>query len=55
MTSDRVYRPRMQVRRAVAIMVEGRGTHFDPELLDAFIASLDAVVAIGERPEVALP
>ena len=55
LTSDRVYRPRMQVRRAVAIMVEGRGSHFDPELLDAFIASLDAVVAIGERPEAALP
>ncbi|MFP5363221.1 MAG: response regulator [Thermoleophilia bacterium] len=48
LTSDRVYRPRMQVRRAVAIMIEGRGTHFDPDLLDAFIASLDAVVAIGD-------
>ncbi len=55
LTSDRVYRPRMQARRAVAIMIEGRGTHFDPALLDAFIASLDAVVAIGERPEAALP
>ena len=49
LTSDRVYRPRMQVRRAVAVMIEGRGTHFDPELLDRFIASLDAVVAVGER------
>lgn len=29
--------------------------HFDPSLLDAFIASLDAVVAIGERPQAALP
>jgi response regulator RpfG family c-di-GMP phosphodiesterase len=52
LTSDRAYRPRMQVRRAVAIMIEGRGSHFDPDLLDAFIASLDAVVAIGERPAV---
>ena len=50
LTSDRVYRPRMQVRRAVAVMIEGRGTHFDPDLLDRFIASLDAVVAVGERP-----
>ena len=48
-TSDRVYRPRMKVRRAAAVMIEGRGTHFDPELLDAFVASLDAVVAIGAR------
>ena len=55
LTSDRVYRPRMQVRRAVAIMLEGRGSHFDPGLLDAFVASLDAVVAIGERSEPALP
>jgi response regulator RpfG family c-di-GMP phosphodiesterase len=51
LTSDRVYRPRMQVRRAVAIMIEGRGSHFDPALLDQFVASLDAVVAIGERSE----
>jgi response regulator RpfG family c-di-GMP phosphodiesterase len=55
LTSDRVYRPRMQVRRAVAVMIEGRGTHFDPELLDAFIDSLDAVVAIGERSAAGLP
>ena len=34
LTSDRVYRPRMQVRRAVATMIEGRGTHFDPDLLE---------------------
>ena len=55
LTSDRVYRPRMQMRRAVAEMVEGRGTHFDPDLLDQFIDSLDAVVAIGERPAGDMP
>ena len=55
LTSDRVYRPRMQVRRAVAVMTEARGTHFDPELLDRFIASLDAVVAVGERSGSVMP
>jgi putative two-component system response regulator len=55
LTSDRVYRPRMQVRRAVAVMIEGRGSHFDPDLLDQFIDSLDAVVAIGERSTAGLP
>ena len=55
LTSDRVYRPRMQVRRAVAMMIEGRGTHFEPDLLDQFIDSLDAVVAVGARAGPDLP
>jgi PAS domain S-box-containing protein len=41
LTSDRVYRPAMTHDQAFAIMREGRGTHFDPELLDHFLSGLD--------------
>jgi putative two-component system response regulator len=41
LTSDRVYRPAMTHDQALAIMREGRGTHFDPELLDHFLDGLD--------------
>jgi PAS domain S-box-containing protein len=40
LTSDRVYRPAMTHDQALAIMREGRGTHFDPELLDHFLSGL---------------
>jgi PAS domain S-box-containing protein len=40
LTSDRVYRPAMTVDQAVAILRSGRGTHFDPVLLDHFLNNL---------------
>src|ERR1700722_17013157 len=40
-TSDRVYRPAMTTAQAVVIMRNGRGTHFDPVLLDLFLNDLD--------------
>jgi PAS domain S-box-containing protein len=39
-TSDRVYRPAMSTERALAILEEGRGSLFDPVVLDAFLACL---------------
>ena len=38
LTRDRVYRPRLPREKAVAIMHEGRGSHFDPVVLDPFMA-----------------
>lgn len=35
--SKRVYKPPFTHRKAKTIMIEGRGTHFDPHILDAFI------------------
>ena len=35
--SRRVYKAAMTHEAAVAIMVEGRGSHFDPDILDAFL------------------
>ncbi len=39
-TADRVYRPAMSIPEAVRIMHEGRGSMFDPAVLDAFFADL---------------
>jgi len=40
LTSDRVYRPAMTIDQAVVIMRNGRGTHFDPVLLELFLKDL---------------
>ncbi len=38
LTRDRVYRPRLPPRDALAMLAEERGSHFDPDVLDAFLA-----------------
>jgi PAS domain S-box-containing protein len=43
LTSDRVYRTAMTHDQALAILRAGRGTHFDPVLLDHFIDDLETV------------
>ncbi|MDD2290812.1 MAG: two-component system response regulator [Aliarcobacter sp.] len=35
--SKRVYKDKIEHEKAVEIMKEGRGTHFDPDILDAFL------------------
>jgi putative two-component system response regulator len=47
--SKRVYKPAMPHAAAVAVIREGRGTHFDPEVLDAFLALSDEFDAIARR------
>jgi PAS domain S-box-containing protein len=39
LTSDRPYKKAMGHTESVAIIAEGRGTQFDPELVDAFLAN----------------
>ena len=39
-TADRVYRPAMNKRQAIAVLKEGRGSHFDPALVDVFLSLL---------------
>jgi putative two-component system response regulator len=41
LTSARTYKPAFDVDYAVSVMCEERGRHFDPELLDVFLESLD--------------
>lgn len=51
LTSDRCYRPAVGLAEALAIMVEGRGSQFDPELLDLFLTNLDRFRRqMGELP-----
>jgi len=46
LTSDRSYRPAFSATEAVGILREGRGTQFDPEVLDLFLSCLDQVQVI---------
>jgi cyclic di-GMP phosphodiesterase len=46
LTSDRVYRPAFPVSLALNTMQAERGTHFDPEMLDAFVHALPEVEAV---------
>ena len=52
LTSDRVYKKAYPWTRALTVMREERGKHFDPELLDVFLDNMDQVVAVkGLHPE----
>jgi putative two-component system response regulator len=42
----RFYRPAFTYERAVAVMRAERGSHFDPEVLDAFLAAEREIKAI---------
>jgi putative two-component system response regulator len=46
LTSDRVYRSAVPVKSAIQMMQEDRGHHFDPELLDVFMAAQPEVDTI---------
>ncbi|HEY3966384.1 MAG TPA: HD domain-containing phosphohydrolase, partial [Planctomycetaceae bacterium] len=48
LTHDRVYRPAMPEPVVLKIMTEGRGTHFDPRLVDLFMALLPEMRAIAD-------
>ena len=45
----RVYKEPMPHEAAVKIMLEGSGKHFDPDMLDAFIAIQAEFIAIAQR------
>ncbi|QNM98776.1 response regulator [Chitinimonas koreensis] len=47
--SRRVYKPAFPHAQAVAMMREGRGSHFDPDVLDAFLAIEAEFLAIADR------
>jgi putative two-component system response regulator len=40
LTRDRVYRPRFSRDEALGMLADGRGRHFDPDVLDALTATL---------------
>jgi len=47
--SRRVYKEAMPHERAVTIMNEGRGRHFDADMFDAFLAIQEEFLAIARR------
>ena len=47
--SDRVYRKAMPLDKVLTIIREGRGTQFDPRLVDLFLGNLKRFLAIGEQ------
>lgn len=49
LTSHRCYKPAYPLHESLAIMRAGRGTHFDPHLLDLFIGSVDRAQAIQQQ------
>lgn len=49
LTSERPYKKAWSVERAAEFLREGRGRHFDPSCLDAFIARWSDVMAVYSR------
>ncbi len=48
LTSDRPYRPRMPVEDAITILLERRGTMYDPLIVDKFIEAHEELSEIAE-------
>jgi putative two-component system response regulator len=47
--SRRIYKEGMSHEKAVQIMIEGRGSHFDPDMLDAFLDIQEEFRSIARR------
>ncbi|MCK6408427.1 HD domain-containing phosphohydrolase [Thauera sp.] len=49
LTSSRPYKPAWPMSRAIALLREGRGSHFDPHCVDALLHAWDGVLAVQAR------
>jgi putative two-component system response regulator len=49
LVSRRVYKEGMPHEKALAIIVEGKGSHFDPDMVDAFLEIADQCKSIAAR------
>lgn len=49
LTSERPYKKAWEDDRAIALLREGAGTHFDPVCVEAFLSDWDEVIAIRDR------
>lgn len=49
LTSKRVYKERFSAEKAKAIVLEGSGKHFDPRIVEAFLAQEQAFLEVSER------
>ena len=49
LTSRRSYKEPFSMEKSFAIITEGKGTHFDPDLVDAFFAIQEEILAIRNQ------
>lgn len=49
LTTQRVYKPAFEVSHAIELMLKHRSEHFDPELLDIFVASNEELTRIHDQ------
>jgi putative two-component system response regulator len=49
LTRQRIYKDSLPISDATEIIVQGRGTHLDPDVVDAFLESLDQFIEIAQR------
>jgi len=49
LSSKRPYKDPFPLEKCIAILEEGKGSHFDTELVDLFLGQLDDVVAIHDK------
>lgn len=47
--SPRVYKPAMSYDEAREIIAAGRGSHFDPDIVAAFLEGFDSMTAIADQ------
>lgn len=50
LTSERPYKPAYSLETALEVLKEGRGSHFDPQLIDTFLERTDEAVNISFTP-----
>ena len=49
LTMDRCYRPALSDEQAFEMLREGVGTHFDPEVVEAFFLAQDRIIETRTR------
>ncbi|MBF0423201.1 MAG: response regulator [Magnetococcales bacterium] len=49
LVSPRPYKKAWSVEEAVALLIRDKGSHFDPRIVDAFVANLDDILKIREE------
>ncbi len=49
LTHQRCYKPAMTHEEAMAIILAGKGTHFDPYLVDLFVELEDEIIRVSRE------
>ena len=45
LTSERPYKKPMELEKSCSLIIEGKGTQFDPDVVDAFLAIKEEIAA----------